>query len=54
MCTFNKMVDSHQLTVQFNVDDLKASHQNKNVLQQFVNNLRAEFGKEDKLTETKG
>lgn len=54
MCTFNKIVDGHQLTVQFHVNDLKASQQNKNVLQEFINKLRAEFSKEDKLMENKG
>ena len=26
MCTFNKMVNDEQITVQFHVDDLKVSH----------------------------
>ena len=26
MCTFNKMVNGEQITVQFHVDDLKVSH----------------------------
>ena len=31
MCTFNNMVYFHQLTLQFHVDYLKSSHQNKDV-----------------------
>ena len=39
-CTFNKMVDGQQLTVQFHVDDLKASHRNHKVLDEFLVELR--------------
>ena len=54
MCTFNKMVDGEQLTVQFHVDDLKASHKDQKVLDDFLDNLRSEFGQEDELAETRG
>ena len=54
MCTFNKMVNSEQLTVQFHVDDLKVSHKEQSVLEDFLGNLRSEFGQEDKLTENTG
>ena len=54
LCTFNKMVNEEQLTVQFHVDYLKASHKEQKVLDGFLNNLRTEFGQEDKLAETKG
>ena len=54
MCTFNKMVNGEQITVQFHVDDLKVSHKEESVLEGFLNNLRSEFGKEDKLTENTG
>ena len=50
MCTFNKIVNGNQLTVQFHVDDLKASHRDPEVLREFVNQLRKEFGKEHKLS----
>lgn len=53
-CTFNKMVDGEQLTVQFHVDDLKALHKSELVLKQFVSNLKKEFGKEDELSECVG
>ena len=53
-CTFNKIVNGQQLTVQFHVDDLKASHRDHKVLDEFLVELRKEFGKEDKLTENTG
>ena len=54
MCTFNKMVNGEQITVQFHVDNLKVSHKDQAVLEDFLSNLRDEFGQEDKLTENKG
>ena len=51
MCTFNKMVNNEQITVQFHVDDLKVSHKEQSVLEDFLGNLRSEFGQEDELTE---
>ena len=53
-CTFNKMVNGHQLTVQFHVDDLKISHREQSPIDEFLSNLRAEFGQEDELTESSG
>ena len=54
MCTFNKMVNGEQITVQFYVDDLKVSHKEESVLDGFLGDLRSEFGQEDKLTENNG
>ena len=54
LCTFNKMVNGEQLTIQFHVDDLKASHKEQKVLDGFLDDLRNEFGQEDELAETKG
>ena len=48
------MVNGNQLTVQFHVGDLKASHCNPVVLQEFVNQLRKEFGKEHQLSKNIG
>ena len=39
MCTFNKMVNDEQITVQFHVDDLKVSHKDQVVLEDFLSNL---------------
>ena len=47
LCTFNKMVNGEQLTVQLHVDDLKASHRKQKALDGFLNDSRTEFGKED-------
>ena len=44
MCTFNKMVNGEQITVQFHVDDLKVSHKEQSVLDDFLKDLRDEFG----------
>ena len=44
MCTFNKMVNGEQITVQFHVDDLKVSHKEQSVLEDFLKDLRDEFG----------
>ena len=54
MCTFNKIVNGEQITVQFHVDNLMVSHKNQTVLEDFLANLRDEFGQEDTLTENKG
>ena len=48
------MVNGEQVTVQFHVDDLKASHKDQAVLDDFLDELRSEFGKEDELIENKG
>ena len=54
MCTFNKMVNGEQITIQFHVDNLKVSHKDHAVLDEFLYDLRSEFGQEDELTENKG
>ena len=36
MCTFNKMVNGEQITVQLYVDDLKVSHKDQAVLKHFL------------------
>ena len=54
MCTFNRMVNGEQITVQFHVDDLKVSYKDQAVLEDFLSNLRDEFGQEDILSENKG
>ena len=43
-----------QITVQFHVDDLKVSHKEQSILEDFLGNLRSEFGQEDKLMENTG
>ena len=53
-CTFNKMVDGEQLTVQFHVDDLKASHMDQAVLDKLMCDLKAIFGEQKPLADTQG
>ena len=48
------MVNSEQITVQFHIDDLKVSHKEQSVLEDFLSDLRSEFGQEDELTENTG
>ena len=49
-----QVLNNEQVTVQFHVDDLKVSHKDQVVLDDFLNDLRSEFGQEDELTENKG
>ena len=53
MCEFNKMINCEKITVQFYIDNLKVSHKDEAVLEDFLTNLRDEFGQEDELTENK-
>jgi hypothetical protein len=43
-CTFNKMVDGNQVTIQFHVDDLKISHMKQYVIDSILDDLNKEFG----------
>ena len=43
-----------KITVQFHVDDLKVSHKEQSVLEDFLGDLRSEFRQKDKLTENTG
>jgi hypothetical protein len=43
-CTFNKMVEGHQITIQFHVDDLKISHVNQSVIDGVLIDLNSTFG----------
>ena len=46
-CTFKKTVNGEQLTIQFHVNDLKASHKDPAVLENLMCELCGAFGKED-------
>ena len=48
------MVNSEQITVQFHVYDLKVSHKDHAILDDFLDDLRSEFGQEDEFMENKG
>ena len=45
-CTFNKMVNGVQCTVQFHVDDLRLSCVHQSVLDNMIDELNKEFGKD--------
>jgi hypothetical protein len=54
-CTFNKMVDGNQITIQFHVDDLKISHVKQSVIDLVLNDLNNKFGTSKKaLSATTG
>ena len=54
MCTFNKMMNGEQIIVQFHFDSSKVSHKDQAVLEDFLGDLRSEFGQENKMIENKG
>jgi hypothetical protein len=43
-CTFNKMVNGNQITIQFHVDDLKISHKDQSVIDSVLLDLNKKFG----------
>jgi hypothetical protein len=43
-CTFNKMVNGNQITIQFHVDDLKISHKDQSVIDSVLMDLNKKFG----------
>lgn len=46
-CKFNKTVNGEQLTMQFHIDNLKASHRDQRVLENLMCELKLVFRKED-------
>ena len=48
-CTFNKMINGKQCTIQFHVDDLKLSHLEQQELDKIVDHLNDIFGSEGEL-----
>jgi hypothetical protein len=53
-CVMNKMVDGKQLTVAWHVDDLKISHVESAVVDEFIRDMESEFGKEAPLNQSRG
>ena len=51
-CTANKMINGHQMTVVFQVDDLKVSHKDSKQIEWFADQLRKIYG--EKLTVNRG
>jgi hypothetical protein len=53
-CVANKYVDEKQLTVSWHVDDLKVSHQDPNVVTDFMEWIRLQYGKIREVKVTRG
>ena len=45
LCVANKMIDGHQCTIAWHVDDLKISHKSDAVVQKVIKQLEDEYGK---------
>ena len=56
MCVANKMVNGKQLTVTFHVDDVKASHKDPKVIDEFIKWVEKKYGnvKIDKVKAHRG
>ncbi|GAX11354.1 hypothetical protein FisN_22Lu047 [Fistulifera solaris] len=53
-CVANKMIDGHQCTILWHVDDIKISHVSPEVVTDVIAKLNAEFGKEEPLSVSRG
>ncbi len=51
---YNKIVENNQLSVIAHIDDLKISHKNPKVVDEFIALIDAEYGKETPLTLKRG
>ena len=48
-CTFNKMIEGYQCTIQIHVDDLKCSYLHQNELDKIIDALNEIFGSDGDL-----
>ena len=53
-CVVNKMVDGKQLTMTWHVDDLKVSHKQESLLNEFIAMMEKEFGQDAPLSVSRG
>ena len=53
-CVANKQINGQQCTLVWHVDDMKISHVDNKVVNDFINKLEQEFGKEAPLTTRRG
>ena len=53
-CVVNKMINGHQMTVVWHVDDLKVSHVDAGEVEKFVQQMEETFGKDTPLTVSHG
>jgi hypothetical protein len=54
VCVANKTINGKHCTVTWHVDDLKISHEDRQVVDGFIKQVDEEFGKESPLTESRG
>ncbi len=53
-CVANKMIDGKQMTVTWHVDDLKVSHVNPKVVDQFIDWIKKTYGKVTEVKPSRG
>ena len=53
-CIVNKMINGHQMTVVWHVDDLKVSHVDAMEVEKFVRQMETTFGNDTPLTVSQG
>ena len=53
-CVVNKKVDGKQLTMAWHMDDLKVSHEEERVLDEFIAMMEEEFGQDAPLSVSRG
>ena len=53
-CVVNKMINGHQMTVVWHVDDLKVSHVDGGEVEKFVQQMEETFGKDTPVTVSHG
>ena len=53
-CVVNKMINGHQMTVVWHVNDLKVSHMDAGEVEKFVQQMEETFGKDTPLTVSHG
>ena len=54
ICVANQIINRHQCTILWHVDDIKISHINAAVVTDVINKINLEFGKEAPTTITRG
>ena len=53
-CVVNKMINGHQMTVVWHVNDLKVSHMDAGEVEKFIQQMEETFGKDTPLTVSRG
>ena len=53
-CVVNKMINGHQMTVVWHVNDLKVSHIDAREVEKFIQQMEETFGKDSPLTASHG